>query len=251
VLIIGKGKVGLATGKSLSCDISYHDPAKGEIQDDLGPYDFIIVCVDSLQAGPKDHKDLMSVLDYLDSKQYRGVVAIRSTVHPEFVGYVKGKPYDVLFFPEFLIHRENYFKEQSPWSAVVGGDSVPRSQFLSFLYNTGYIDNLFKVRAVSALEAVVIKLSANAALATKVLTFNAIFEICQLYGLDYPLVRDSVVADPRIGESHTTVPSPDDGLLGFGGHCLPKDILAIADIDSLGFFENVANINKKIRYEVL
>jgi UDP-glucose 6-dehydrogenase len=251
VLIIGKGKVGLATGKSLSCQVSYHDPAKGEVQEDLSPYDFVIVCVDSLQDGPKDHKDLVSVLDYLDSKQYHGIVAIRSTVHPEFVAYVKDKPYDILFFPEFLIHRQNYFKEQSPWAAVVGGDPAPRSQFLSFLYNVGYIDNLFKVKAVSALEAVVIKLSANAVLATKVLTFNAIFEICQLHGIDYLVVRDSIVADTRIGESHTTVPSPDDGLMGFGGHCLPKDILAIADVDTLGFFENVSNINKKIRSRVL
>ena len=104
---------------------------------------------------------------------------------------------------------------------------------------------------MSAREAVVINISANAVLATNDLTFNAIFEICQLYGIDYPTVRDSIVSDVRIGESHTTVPSPDDGLMGFGGHCLPKDILAIADIDSLGFFENVSNINNKIRSKVL
>ena len=53
--------------------------------------------------------------------------------------------------------------------------------------------------------------------------------------------------DSRIGIEHSVVPSPDDGKLGFGGHCLPKDIRAIAEIDQLGFFNNVLEINNKLR----
>ena len=32
--------------------------------------------------------------------------------------------------------------------------------------------------------------------------------------------------DSRIGQSHYQVPGPD-GKLGFGGHCLPKDLSAL------------------------
>jgi len=32
--------------------------------------------------------------------------------------------------------------------------------------------------------------------------------------------------DPRIGDSHMSVPGPD-GKFGFGGHCFPKDTKAL------------------------
>jgi UDP-glucose 6-dehydrogenase len=53
--------------------------------------------------------------------------------------------------------------------------------------------------------------------------------------------------DNRIGGGHSIVPSPDDGMLGFGGHCLPKDLVAISEIDTLGLFKKISDINNHLR----
>ena len=75
----------------------------------------------------------------------------------------------------------------------------------------------------------------NCFLATKVIFCNEIYKICEKLGLDYNIVREAWVADPRIGTSHTFVYKDNPG---FGGSCLPKDINAMisqaknADVDT-------------------
>jgi UDP-glucose 6-dehydrogenase len=74
-----------------------------------------------------------------------------------------------------------------------------------------------------------------------------IYKICEDFGASYDVVRNAVGSDSRIGIAHSVVPSPDDGMFGFGGHCLPKDLLVIADLDKFGFFDNINKINRKLR----
>jgi UDP-glucose 6-dehydrogenase len=71
-------------------------------------------------------------------------------------------------------------------------------------------------------ESAMIKLGTNFALASKILTFNALYDACQKLGLHWDTVRNGVSFDHRIGNGQTMVPGPD-GELGFGGKCLPKD----------------------------
>jgi UDPglucose 6-dehydrogenase len=71
--------------------------------------------------------------------------------------------------------------------------------------------------------------------------------------MNFDSVKDGIISDNRIGESHTKVPGPD-GLMGFGGYCFPKDINALINTlkdngidDSL--FSSVWQYNQKIRKE--
>ena len=41
--------------------------------------------------------------------------------------------------------------------------------------------------------------------------------------MDYDVIREGLVADSRIGNSHTQVPGIDNDR-GFGGTCFPKDL---------------------------
>lgn len=64
------------------------------------------------------------------------------------------------------------------------------------------------------------KVSANAFLATKVSFINAVADVCDIVGADVAVLADAIGYDPRIGRAFL------DAGVGFGGGCLPKDILA-------------------------
>ncbi|MDT5310853.1 MAG: UDPglucose 6-dehydrogenase, partial [Mycobacterium sp.] len=96
--------------------------------------------------------------------------------------------------------------------------------------------------------AELVKVSANAFLATKISFINAISEVCEAAGADVALLADALGHDPRIGRRYLNAG------LGFGGGCLPKDIRAfMARAGELGadqaltFLREVDNINMRRR----
>jgi UDP-glucose 6-dehydrogenase len=248
ILIIGAGKVGTATNISIGNSADYHDPYKGIVNDDFNSYQYAIVCVDSTKNGPDDYEDLESVLDSLEKKKYDGVVVIRSTVSPTKVSeWDKKYSFEYLMFPEFMPQQEGRLITDYTWAIVLGGNYQIAQKFASKLYSNGYPGSRETYRYVSKQEACIVKLADNAGLSAKLIYFNSVYKICEKFGASYEDVRNIIGMDSRIGIQHSIVPSPDDGMLGFGGHCLPKDIEVIAQIDDLGFFEKVSEINKKIR----
>ena len=96
--------------------------------------------------------------------------------------------------------------------------------------------------------AELVKVSANAFLATKISFINAISEVCEAVDADVTLLADALGHDPRIGRRFLNAG------LGFGGGCLPKDIRAfMARAGELGanhaltFLREVDSINMRRR----
>jgi UDPglucose 6-dehydrogenase len=96
--------------------------------------------------------------------------------------------------------------------------------------------------------AELVKVSANAFLATKISFINAIAEIADVTGADVTAIADAIGYDARIGRRFLNAG------LGFGGGCLPKDIRAFqaragelgAD-QALTFLREVDQINMRRR----
>ena len=77
--------------------------------------------------------------------------------------------------------------------------------------------------------AELVKVAANAFLATKISFINAMAEVCESAGGDVTALADALAHDARIGGQFL---APG---VGFGGGCLPKDIRAfIARADEIG-----------------
>jgi UDP-glucose 6-dehydrogenase len=248
ILIIGAGKVGTATNISIGNIADYHDPYKGIINKDFNRYEYVIVCVDSIKNGPSDYADLESVLNELEDQSYSGMVVIRSTVSPIKINeWDKKYSFVYIMFPEFMPQQKGRLITDSTWAVVLGGDPKATHKFATKLYSNGYPGERETYRHVSKEEACIIKLADNAGLSAKLIYFNAVYNICKNFGASYETVRNIIGLDSRIGIQHSIVPSPDDGKFGFGGHCLPKDIKAIAEIDELDFFQTVLKINNKLR----
>lgn len=100
--------------------------------------------------------------------------------------------------------------------------------------------------------AELVKVSANAFLATKISFINAMAEIAEVTGADVTTLADAIGHDARIGRRFLNAG------IGFGGGCLPKDIRAFqARADELGvgdaleFLHHVDLINQRRRTRVV
>lgn len=83
--------------------------------------------------------------------------------------------------------------------------------------------------------AELVKVAANAFLATKISFINAMAEIAEVAGADVTELADAIGYDARIGRKFLNAG------VGFGGGCLPKDIRAFtARAEELGRGESVA-----------
>ena len=69
-------------------------------------------------------------------------------------------------------------------------------------------------------------MSANVFFAVKVGLAAELAELASALDVSWDDVRSGMALDPRIGADHLRVPG-DDGLPGFGGSCLPKDLAAL------------------------
>lgn len=96
--------------------------------------------------------------------------------------------------------------------------------------------------------AELVKVAANAFLATKISFINAMAEVCEATGGDIVTLSKALGMDPRIGSQFLRAG------LGFGGGCLPKDIRAfMARAGELGvdealmFLRDIDDINIRRR----
>ena len=103
---------------------------------------------------------------------------------------------------------------------VPGGEAGERA--------TGILDEVYATALATGTPRIVtdyataelVKVSANAFLATKISFINAMAEIAEATGADVTQLADAIGHDARIGRRFL------NSGLGFGGGCLPKDIRA-------------------------
>ncbi len=163
---------------------------------------------------------------------------------------------EVAWNPEFL--REGFAVQDTlrPDRLVLGLDHArERSAWVEQTIREIYADLIaaeipFLLTDLATAELV--KVSANAFLATKISFINAVSEVCEATGADVTMLADALGYDARIGRRFLNAG------LGFGGGCLPKDIRAfMARSGELGadhavaFLREVDNINMRRRTKVV
>jgi UDPglucose 6-dehydrogenase len=57
----------------------------------------------------------------------------------------------------------------------------------------------------------------------KISFMNEMYDICEKMGISFEDVKNGMLGDQRIANSHMQVPG-FDGYRGFGGKCFPKDL---------------------------
>ena len=160
---------------------------------------------------------------------------------------LEGTPARLAWNPEFLQEGRAVADTVRPDRLVIATTSREDSKILREIY-ASLIDAKVPVIETDFATAELVKVSANAFLATKISFINAMAEVCEASGADVSALAEALGHDPRIGSLFLRAG------LGFGGGCLPKDIRAfMARADELGvdqavsFLRDVEDINLRRR----
>ena len=151
--------------------------------------------------------------------------------------------FEVVSNPEFL--REGFAVDDfmKPDRIVIGTSSERVKEILSDLYSP-YVRQGNPIIFMDIRSAELTKYSANTFLAMKISFMNEIACLCEKTGADVDSIRRGISGDDRIGKRFL-FPG-----LGYGGSCLPKDVMALSNTSkSVGFdfkiLEAVLSVNKR------
>ncbi len=158
---------------------------------------------------------------------------------------------EVAWNPEFLREGMAVRDTLHPDRLVFGVTSEYAEKSLREVYSK-LIDDGTPYIATDLATSEMVKVAANAFLATKVSFINAMAEVCEVAGADVVTLSEALGYDERIGRRFLNAG------LGFGGGCLPKDIRAfsarageLGASDALTFLREIDKINMSRRDKVV
>jgi len=128
-----------------------------------------------------------------------------------------GTTFEVLSNPEFLAEGTAVQDLLSPDRVLIGGESQTAIQTLVDVY--AHWVPRERILTTNLWSSELSKLTANAFLAQRVSSINAISALCEATGADVDEVAKAIGTDSRIG------PKFLKSSVGFGGSCFQKDIL--------------------------
>lgn len=205
-------------------NLSFHD----RLDIAAGNAGIVFLCLPTpgFSDGSTDLRGIERVAAQLrSSRTPPSVVVIKSTVPPgtarELADAV-GPDAAVVSNPEFLREGSAVHDFLHPDRVVIGSDCPAAARRVAELYRE--VDA--PVLRTDPTSAEIIKHGANFFLAMKLSYANMLAELCDHLGANITDVLRALGRDPRIGSCYLR-PGP-----GWGGPCLPKDVRALATLES-------------------
>ena len=156
----------------------------------------------------------------------------------------------LVWTPEFLREGFAVADTLNPDRIVLGSSNNESAKSVLEVYSQITGQNT-PVVITNFATAELVKVAANAFLATKISFINAFADLCDSVGADVSTLADAIGYDERIGRKFLNAG------IGFGGGCLPKDIRALqARAGELGlseqfnFLTEVDQINQSRRSKI-
>lgn len=154
----------------------------------------------------------------------------------------KGIHFQILSNPEFLAEGTAIEDLEKPDRVLIGGRETAEGQKAVAALKAVYAHWVPEDRIITMnlWSAELSKLAANAFLAQRISSVNAMSALCEATGADVAEVAYAVGKDSRIG------PRFLNSSVGFGGSCLQKDILNLVYICECNGLSDVANYWKQV-----
>jgi nucleotide sugar dehydrogenase len=214
--------------------------------------EFVFVCLPTPMK--KDGSQDLSIIENFFANvpgRYNPIFILKSTVLPGTTKMLESKyNLKIVFCPEFLTEKTAKLDMLTQARIVIGGNPLAVLK----------VKNLFESRfgkkhfvLTDSTSAELVKYMANNFLTVKTAFMNEYYDLVEQVGGTWEEVVEGFVSDPRIGNSHTSVPG-HDGKRGFGGTCFPKDINAIIEFSKeqgveMNTLEGAWETNLRVRPE--
>ena len=220
---------------------------------------FICVGTPQKESGEADTSFVVSAAKQLAKHlKPESVVAGKSTVPVGTAANLKDLMSEIASFPVHLAWNPEFLREGTaledslkPDRIVVGSWDAYSVEKLKEAYQP-ILETGTPFLSLDVETAELVKVAANAFLATKISFINAMAEIAEAVGADAVALAEAIGHDERIGKKFLR------SGIGFGGGCLPKDIRGfIARAEELGvgssldFLKDVDQINLRRRSRVI
>lgn len=217
--------------------ISVNTPTKsaGEGAGKASDLRFVEACTRRIAEASKGHT-LVVEKSTLPVKSAETVRAVLDSVG-------KGKTFDVLSNPEFLAEGTAVSDLEKPDRVLIGGQRPEAIAALADVYANWVSRD--RILTTNLWSAEMSKLAANAFLAQRVSSINAMSAFCEATGADVTEVARAIGTDTRIGAKFLKAG------VGFGGSCFKKDILNLVYLcehhglpEVAAYWEQVVKINE-------
>ncbi|QOJ14629.1 MAG: hypothetical protein HRU75_08245 [Planctomycetia bacterium] len=221
---VGAGVVGSAMQKLCGPGTLLYDVKPGHAsREEINACDVVMVAVPTPMK-PDGSCDV-SIVEEAVGWIKAPLIILRSTVTPGTTDrLVRETGKRIVFQPEYLgetvAHVFGNVAERD--FVVLGGRTEDISLAADFYKH--YYNSYCRYYFCDAITAEVAKYMENAFYAVKVTFVNEFFDVARAHGVDFNILREIWLADPRISRDHTFV---YPWARGFSGKCLPKDCNAI------------------------
>ena len=179
-----------------------------------------------------------STLPVRTAEVIQQILTIKSNIKNKDIN----KSFSILSNPEFLSEGTAIDDLENPDRVLIGGEDKNSIKILHDIYSK-WVDSE-KIICTNIWSSELSKLTANAFLAQRISSINAISALCEKTGADINEVTNAVGKDQRIGEKFLKS-GP-----GFGGSCFKKDILNLVYLcnyfnlpEVAEYWMNVINLN--------
>lgn len=228
----------------------YYPQAKGfDIKGTCDPWEEvrkseIIFLAVNIQDNCASDKSKSELNNYFATLEKDTLVIIKSTFVPGTLDWFQEKYPHLRFVcnPEFLTEMTAWQDFTNPQFQILG---VPH-QSLELVHE------IFKIlpeapvkKVISPVDAETLKHVQNSYYALKVTFFNQLFDACQNLRADYETIREILVQNPWIGDSHSRIYHA--GYRGYGGKCLPKETKALTKITNFPLINHIEEYNANLQ----
>ena len=216
--------------------------------------DFVFICLPTnLQKNKLDINLIKSYLNFLNKKNYKGIIIIKSTLNvgdtDRFIIKYKNLGNKIVFVPEFLRERmalKDFLSKNQ--ILPIGTNSKHYFKKISILHSV-FTDNIVLMKPK---DAELLKLFSNAYNANRIVFANSFYEVCKSTGSNYNKILKTYLLRKNSSGNYLNC---NENLRGYGGKCLPKDIASINHTakakTNIKFFENIITENKKFKTTII